>query len=203
MAGDAPVWRIVNYEKYRKIKDSEDRRALNAVYQKSYRERKKEGGRKKESNDISTRESMSIQGEGEAEGEVDESSSSKKIPRSRKSRKSPGGEEPKTTNPDVKTLLFWYASEFLRVRGSQMMIRWGMDGAIMKTLLAGRSLDEARWLVTEFLERPGEFYKDKPSPKFLLTCVNELLARKPAPETEEQKQDRLALEYAASHNQGG
>jgi hypothetical protein len=192
-AGDAPMWRIVNYEKYRNIKDAENRRAQNAAYQKSYRDRQKDENSKQKSNDVSTRKHPSVQAEGEAEGEAVESSSSKKIRHTRKPRKSPGGEEPKPTNPDVKTLLFWYASEFQRVRGTAMLIRRGRDGAAMQSLLAGRSLDEAKWMVTEFLQNPPDFYKDKPDPKYLLSCANEILTRKSVPETDEQRQDRLVM----------
>jgi len=92
------------------------------------------------------------------------------------SGKKPG----KTPNPHVKPLIDYYHALFTGRFGSPPPINGLKSGAIAKKLLAGRTLDEAKWLVTEHLTNPPDFYEEKNlyGLEHVLASAQTLLARR-------------------------
>jgi len=73
------------------------------------------------------------------------------------SGKKPG----KAPNHNVKVLIDHYHATFLARFQAAPPINGGKDGAIAKKLLSGRTLDETKWLVTEHLTNPSDFFEEK------------------------------------------
>jgi len=86
---------------------------------------------------------------------------------------------PKKTSAK-RALVTHYRDEFERVRGTKPVISWGKDTKVLAQLLSDRSLDEAKWIVTSFLEEPPDWYKarDMVSTTNLVSAANQVLARK-------------------------
>lgn len=64
-------------------------------------------------------------------------------------------------DPRVKTLIDFYHEQFGLKFGASPPINGKKDGAIVKKLLSGRSLDEAQWLIREHLTNPSDFFESK------------------------------------------
>jgi len=92
------------------------------------------------------------------------------------SGKKPG----KAPNPHVKPLIDYYHAMSTGRFGSPPPINGLKSGAIAKKLLAGRTLDEAKWLVTEHLTNPPDFYEEKNlyGLEHVLASAQTLLARR-------------------------
>ncbi len=93
----------------------------------------------------------------------------------------PSGKKPgKVPNPNVKVLIDHYHTTFMARFQSPPPINGAKAGAIAKQLLAGRTLDEAKWLVTEHLTNPPDFFEGKNlySLGHVLTSAETLLARR-------------------------
>jgi hypothetical protein len=86
----------------------------------------------------------------------------------------------KVVDPRVKELVeFWY--ETYRARfGSPPPVNGGEDGSNAKRLLAGRDLEEAKWLVREHLRNPPDFFERKRLYRLghVLKAATTLLARR-------------------------
>lgn len=67
----------------------------------------------------------------------------------------------KSPDPNVKALIDHYHASFVARFQSPPPLNGAKCGAIAKKLLAGRTLDEAKWLVTEHLSNPPDFYEGK------------------------------------------
>jgi hypothetical protein len=92
----------------------------------------------------------------------------------------PAPKEKKETDPNVTALVKYYAVIFEDIYGSKPRIAWKTDGAHAKKILAGRTYDEAKAIVREFLEEPPKWNADKRllDFKFIPGAVNTILARR-------------------------
>jgi len=83
----------------------------------------------------------------------------------------------------ARALLDHYAAEMLRVRGLKPVIEGAKDITTFRRLLSGRELDEARWIVTEYIEHPPAWYaqRDLFEPEHILKNANAILNRKAQP----------------------
>lgn len=90
----------------------------------------------------------------------------------------PGQKNRKPGNPDIKRLIDHFAAEYEQRFGSKPVIN-GAGAKAAQALLAGRDLEEAQWLVTEFLSDPPTFYRDRGllDLKHIPGAANTLLAR--------------------------
>lgn len=88
--------------------------------------------------------------------------------------------EKKLADPNVKLVIDAYHVAFQEKFGSPPPINGGKCGAIAKKLLAGRSPDEAVWLVREFLASPPQFFADRNlvGLEHVLSAAPTLLARR-------------------------
>ena len=95
-------------------------------------------------------------------------------------KKSSPVKETKETNPNVKTVIDHYHASFVARFKSPPPLNGAKCGAIAKKLLAGRTLDEAKWLVTEHLSNPPDFYEGKNlyGLEHVLASAQTLLARR-------------------------
>jgi hypothetical protein len=79
----------------------------------------------------------------------------------------------------AQQLVSWYAEEYERVVKEKPVISWAKDASLMKKLLESQTLDTARWMVTEWLERPPEFFRDKGlTIGQMISAAQQLLARR-------------------------
>lgn len=74
--------------------------------------------------------------------------------RDRKAEKTP-------PDPRVNELLDYYINEFKRIFSAEPVVSYPKDAPAAKKLLSGRSLNECQWIVTEYLENPPQFYREK------------------------------------------
>jgi hypothetical protein len=83
-------------------------------------------------------------------------------------------------NPDIPALVQFYEAEFARTRGCAPVVRHGSAEKSFQALLSGRTLDEAKAIVSDFLEDPPPFYKDKAlaNPEHVVNAANTILARR-------------------------
>ena len=83
-------------------------------------------------------------------------------------------------DPNVKLLLDYYHDTYLAVHKTKPVISGGKDGAICRKILAGRTLEEARWIVREHLEHPPDLYERKNlyGLSHILAAANTILARR-------------------------
>lgn len=95
----------------------------------------------------------------------------------------------KTTDPNIKLLVDFYFGRFKAKFKAPPPIT-GKDAKTCQRLLASRSLDEAKWLITEFLDVPPQFYADKNlyGLEYVLRAAPTLLARR-AKEEDHQWRD--------------
>ncbi len=91
--------------------------------------------------------------------------------------------EPNTTSPK-KLLLDHYHDEFVRCQGERPVITGAKDTRILAQLLGSRPLDDAKRIVTEFLESPPNWYAERGlfEPEHIVSAANQILSRRrPAP----------------------
>ncbi len=91
-----------------------------------------------------------------------------------------GKKRDKAPDPNVKALVDHYHATFTARFGSPPPINGLKSGAIAKKLLAGRTLDEAKWLVTEYFANPPDYYEDRNlyGLEHVLSAAPTLLARR-------------------------
>lgn len=84
------------------------------------------------------------------------------------------------TDPNIKILLDFYHDTYLAIHKTKPVISGGKDGAICRKLLAGRTIEEARWIVEEHLKHPPDLYERKNlyGLNHVLAAANTILARK-------------------------
>lgn len=85
-----------------------------------------------------------------------------------------------TTSPHVKPLIDHFHASFVARFHSPPPLNRAKCGAIAKKLLAGRTLEEAKWLVTEHLSNPPDFFEEKNlyGLEHVLASAQTLLARR-------------------------
>lgn len=85
-----------------------------------------------------------------------------------------------TTNPNVKPLIDHYHASFVARFGVAPTINGAKDGQAAKRLLSGRTLDDARWVVTEYLRNPPDWQEAQNRYNFtdIAQAANTLLVRR-------------------------
>ena len=83
-------------------------------------------------------------------------------------------------DPNVKHVIDWYHEQFTGRFGSPPPINGAKCGAVAKSLLRGRTLEEAKWLVTEHLTNPPDLYAERNlyGLQHVLSAATTLLARR-------------------------
>jgi len=71
------------------------------------------------------------------------------------------GRKTQPADPNIKRVIDAYHTAFRDKYGSPPPLNGGKCGAIAKQLLQGRPVEEAVWLVREFIAAPPQFYADK------------------------------------------
>lgn len=150
-------WRLLNYQKYRDMRDDDERRKQNREAAARHRAKVSQSQPK-----VSQSQPQSAQAEAEADintlpcvsGDAPSNSAHDVLPRKMATRKTP-------PDPNVKRLIDHYHQTYLARFKSPPPIAGGKCGATAKRLLAGRSLDDAKWLITAHLTRAPEMYERK------------------------------------------
>jgi hypothetical protein len=62
---------------------------------------------------------------------------------------------------DTKDLVLFWASSFEKNRGKPPVINWGKHMRVAKTILAAHSLETAKWMVMQLIERPTDQARDR------------------------------------------
>jgi len=88
------------------------------------------------------------------------------------------GQGRKRPDPDVKHLVSHYAHEYERIHGAKPVVT-GATAKAAQALLTGRGLNDAKRLVTTFLEDPPAWYRDRGlyDLRHILAGANVVLAR--------------------------
>ncbi len=86
----------------------------------------------------------------------------------------------KPTDPNVKALIDYWHQTYRARFGSPPPVNGGEDGSNAKRLLAGRDLEEAKWLVREHIHNPPNFFEQNRLYRLghVLKAATVLLARK-------------------------
>jgi hypothetical protein len=91
-----------------------------------------------------------------------------------------GRRPPKAADPNVKSLIDHYHTSFVARFGIAPAINGGKDGQAAKRLLSGRTLDDARWVVTEYLRNAPDWQEAQNRYNFtdIAQAANTLLVRR-------------------------
>ena len=152
-------WRLLNHEKYLAMRDDEMRREYQREWDRTHRKNPTNPTNPTKSDNDRPRPTHA-----DADADIkDLPCSSGKTPSHTESVAVPKKPQPKKSPPDpnVKLLIDYYYCSYLARFNSPPPIAGGKCGAIAKRILAGRSLEDAKWLITAHLDRAPEMYERK------------------------------------------
>lgn len=160
IGGDEPMWHIVNYQKYRKLRDEEQKREYARAYMKQWRDKRKRE-RKAEVHEVKRSEAKLVQEEEEAEEECINSSV-------------------KTPPTDIGKVLAEYDRGFTERTGERAVINKNTHPKMAKDLIRDRGLEKAMRYAYEFGSNPPRWNADTGAVGFeqILRAIPTLINRK-------------------------